>query len=751
MGNKWGFHSGVGHMKDCKVGGDLYVQDDIVFSDVSAGVLGITGGIDMSGTTSAIGINMTAGTFSTTAIQIGSSASQNTITSGQTAIDINTTTADTSGTQVSMNVKQIQTADTRANQTEVFVAEFETDYESGDWSNAIVGRIDYQTTGDAAGGMAAPICSELNYPGKACAGVGGAYYVLDLEMNCPTNFTVGTNLSYPNAWINFGLWGNATAMADWETQGFLFRTDGFKALAGSIISAGAHTLRVRVEDSAGAAASRYLVMSTAENCLTLGACTVGVNLTGAMTDGIIISGACSDNGIEISGACTGSAIEIVTGAFGIGLNVNADGTTGIAVANTFSGTTMLALAGTGTDGINISGICGDAIEISAAATANGINISADCVTGITIVSQTTMGIALAVAAAVGGIAIDAGTVNHAADGAIVDINLDIEGQYSVNAINVNLDFETTGMAGTDVTTAFKADINELLVHTNGAGLYGTSVTLTGFATGTCDLIGHLVTLDGSKTAGDTSSGLKVISTQTINHSGEDLYGSWIDFSGMTLTDGNVYGAYLDMSFTNGSTAYGIYVNNNTDTTAGIHIAGGGVTGISMTGAFTGITCSVTNTALTVGDAVSGIRSIVTAPAASNAYGMSGYFDATITGTTAGHCYGLGSWINTATTPVLSADHIIVPLECGVYTGEAQATARIVLAQFQAILNGAPASLHVFRINTSQTTTAVFAAANAGSIGFAAGAGTTSTKNGDIPIADVVGTGVVYVRTYDAAG
>ncbi len=129
--------------------------------------------------------------------------------------------------------------------------------------------------------------------------------------------------------------------------------------------------------------------------ISIGACTTGIVLSGAMTDGILISGACGDNGIEISGACTGSAIEIVTGAFGIGLNVNADGTTGIAVAGTFSGTTMLSLAGTGTDGINISGICGDAIEISAAATTTGLNISADCVTGITIGAQTTAGITIA--------------------------------------------------------------------------------------------------------------------------------------------------------------------------------------------------------------------------------------------------------------------------------------------------------------------------------------------------------------------
>jgi hypothetical protein len=160
---------------------------------------------------------------------------------------------------------------------------------------------------------------------------------------------------------------------------------------------------------------------------------------------------------------------------------------------------------------------------------------------------------------------------------------------------------------------------------------------------------------------------------------------------------------------------------------------------------------VVNGALTVGDAYSGLRVIVTAPAAHNEYGMSAYFETTITGTTAGHCYGVGSWINTASTPVLSAGHIIVPFEGGVYTGEAQAAGRIVFGgQHQAILAGAPASLHAWRLNTNRTITALIAAANPGSIGFTAGTGTSGVQAGYIPIADIVGVGVVYIRVYTSA-
>lgn len=70
--SRCGFHSGTLHCRDAKVLRDLYVQDDIIFSDVSAGTLGITGGIDMQSTTSAIGIDL-GGTFSTSAINIDGS------------------------------------------------------------------------------------------------------------------------------------------------------------------------------------------------------------------------------------------------------------------------------------------------------------------------------------------------------------------------------------------------------------------------------------------------------------------------------------------------------------------------------------------------------------------------------------------------------------------------------------------------------------------------------------------------------
>lgn len=138
----------------------------------------------------------------------------------------------------------------------------------------------------------------------------------------------------------------------------------------------------------------------------------------------------------------------------------------------------------------------------------------------------------------------------------------------------------------------------------------------------------------------------------------------------------------------------------------------------------------------------------------NELGEVDYGDLTVNGASGGHIYGRGSWINLASGAVPGAGHIHVPWEGGIYDGGATLTnARLVFGgQYQAILSGSPASLHCWRLNTTQTITALIAAANSGSVGYVAGTGTTSNKVGDLPLVDVAGgPGVRYVRLYDAAG
>jgi len=132
-----------------------------------------------------------------------------------------------------------------------------------------------------------------------------------------------------------------------------------------------------------------------------------------------------------------------------------------------------------------------------------------------------------------------------------------------------------------------------------------------------------------------------------------------------------------------------------------------------------------------------------------------YFDQQVSGTQTGGIYGLGTWMELA-AGFTSNGSLIVAHEIGIYDAGAtlNVNGRVVMQQIQAILASTPGtSLHIWRINVAAAggaVTALIAAANPTSVGFVAGAGVASAKNGNIPIADVVGTGVVWVRTYAAA-
>jgi len=132
-------------------------------------------------------------------------------------------------------------------------------------------------------------------------------------------------------------------------------------------------------------------------------------------------------------------------------------------------------------------------------------------------------------------------------------------------------------------------------------------------------------------------------------------------------------------------------------------------------------------------------------------GLSGYFEGHLTAAQTGLIYNLGSWINVDAQDMMGA-FIMTPFEGGIYAGDTQVAGRVVFAgQHHAILTSAPAtSLHAWRLNSTQTVDAVIAAANPGSVGFVDTAAETSTMTGAVPLFDVVGHGVVWVRLYDAA-
>ncbi len=130
-------------------------------------------------------------------------------------------------------------------------------------------------------------------------------------------------------------------------------------------------------------------------------------------------------------------------------------------------------------------------------------------------------------------------------------------------------------------------------------------------------------------------------------------------------------------------------------------------------------------------------------------GLNGYVDGTILGTPTGAVYGFGSWLCLDDEATIGA-HIITPWDIGIYSGAAQAAATLFGMQIQMQLAGAPASLHLCRVNNTQTTTALYYATGAGSLGYVAAATHSDSPIGYIPLATIAGVNggnPVLVRVY----
>ena len=314
-----------------------------------------------------------------------------------------------------------------------------------------------------------------------------------------------------------------------------------------------------------------------------------------------------------------------------------------------------------------------------------------------------------------------------------------------SAFEICADTGSTDLTGDTYQAAIHGKLNIGTAQSNAslmAGLFSLDVAdesdLTGgnyFA-----LRGHLDFWDDCDTSGATHVGalsayVENESTTTIG-AGTYLYGLDVYQVGTPTNSGTNPAINIRASATASKWQYGILM----------------ATGMVANGiSFSATTSGISSTVTALGATAVGNPFYVTVTAPNNQSGMTAYFDATINGTTAGHCYGVGSWINTgATSPVLAASHIITPFEGGVYTGEAQADARVVFAgQHQAILNGVPTSLHAWRLNTTQTITALIAAANPGSIGYTEGTG-SGTAVGWIAFCEVVnGPAVGYIKVYSA--
>lgn len=240
--------------------------------------------------------------------------------------DISTANSDTTGTIRSAIFTHTEGADSLSKITEVMKVILNSEYTTGDWVNAILGRIDYGSAGDATGGMAAAICAEVNLPAKSCASGSGAIYPLDCEIEAPTSYVSDGNPNTPVAFMKFGLWGSAATQVD--SGGYFFHTAGLTAGAGNILSLNSRTLKVDIEGTA-----RYIYLSDTED-----------DLGAAVFDTIVL-----DPGRIATGSLAGTATTLAASyTYDSGLYLRYAVTNWTGIGTTFSGAYIRAEATTNT-------------------------------------------------------------------------------------------------------------------------------------------------------------------------------------------------------------------------------------------------------------------------------------------------------------------------------------------------------------------------------------------------------------------
>lgn len=137
-------------------------------------------------------------------------------------------------------------------------------------------------------------------------------------------------------------------------------------------------------------------------------------------------------------------------------------------------------------------------------------------------------------------------------------------------------------------------------------------------------------------------------------------------------------------------------------------------------------------------------------------GVACYFAAEVDGTQTGDIYGGGLWIEPQSTYINIADNMVIwdlGIWCANGAGQTMALQDIIGIQMCIDVGEAPDTIHWFRLNSAATTgiiTAVFAAANPDSVGYAADVTINNAdKLGNVPLFNIVGLGVCYVEIFSA--
>ena len=193
---------------------------------------------------------------------LGSSGTPQAITTTPT-LTVYNTSASTTGTIRSTIINQVHTGDGAAI-LEALRVNISSAVQTGSWANAVVARIAYSgATGDAGGGLAAALCSEIVLP--AISSPAGSYFAADFEFEAPTSYVANTGDGFNVAFLRFGVYGTTVASFEDEAYFMHISTD-FTDASGNMWYD--NTLRIQIEttdwfiplsDAEGEYSSAYMI------------------------------------------------------------------------------------------------------------------------------------------------------------------------------------------------------------------------------------------------------------------------------------------------------------------------------------------------------------------------------------------------------------------------------------------------------------------------------------------------------------
>jgi hypothetical protein len=192
-------------------------------------------------------------------LKLGDSDDNHVLSAADAPLQMTGTCAATTGNVRAGELTLTMTAAATANSIEAFAVIVESEVRTGNWCNAILGKIDYGDAGFVTG-LAGVICAELDMPGAAIGA--GSYACFEAELIVPTSAD-GFGTTVPVAFFV----GNASGagVAEWRASGYVFNFTGLGSAGSSnILQANTdqptHAIRILIDGT-----PYYLLMTTEDN------------------------------------------------------------------------------------------------------------------------------------------------------------------------------------------------------------------------------------------------------------------------------------------------------------------------------------------------------------------------------------------------------------------------------------------------------------------------------------------------------